>query len=155
MTPKEIKPDLVPLEPIAICGMSVRLPGGLHTPQQLWDLLVAKGDARGKVPKSRYDASAYYSDTQKPGSIKTEYGYFLDESIDIASVDTSFFSMGKLEVERMDPQQRQMLEVPGSAWKMLEKRTGKDDQLAVTWAALVKISLNFTAKKPSSMASIE
>ncbi|CAG8903343.1 unnamed protein product [Penicillium egyptiacum] len=111
MSPEEIKPNLVPPEPIAICGMSVRLPGGLHTPQQLWDFLVAKGDARGKVPKSRYNASAYYSDTQKPGSIKTEYGYFLDESVDIASVDTSFFTMGKLEVERMDPQQRQMLEV--------------------------------------------
>ncbi|KAJ6183837.1 hypothetical protein N7519_005138 [Penicillium mononematosum] len=111
MTPEEIKPNLVPPEPIAICGMSVRLPGGLHTPQQLWDFLIAKGDARGKVPKSRYNASTYYSDTQKPGSIKTEYGYFLDESIDIASVDTSFFTMGKLEVERMDPQQRQMLEV--------------------------------------------
>ncbi|CAG8118103.1 unnamed protein product [Penicillium nalgiovense] len=45
--------------------------------------------------------------------------------------------------------------LPGSAWKILEKRTGKDDQLAVTWAALVKIGLNFTAKKPSSMASID
>lgn len=98
-------------EPIAICGMSVRLPGGIHSPQQLWDFLLAKKDARGQVPKSRYNASAYYSETPKPGSIKTEYGYFLDESIDIASVDTSFFTMGKLEVERMDPQQRQMLEV--------------------------------------------
>lgn len=111
MTPESIKPKLIPPAPIAICGMSVRLPGGLHTPQQLWDFLVAKGDARGQVPKSRYNASTYYSETQKPGSIKTEYGYFLDESIDIASVDTSFFTMGKLEVERMDPQQRQMLEV--------------------------------------------
>lgn len=111
MIPEAIKPKLIPPAPIAICGMSVRLPGGLHTPKQLWDFLVAKGDARGEVPKSRYNASAYYSETQKPGSIKTEYGYFLDESIDIASVDTSFFTMGKLEVERMDPHQRQMLEV--------------------------------------------
>ncbi|KAJ5965134.1 uncharacterized protein N7479_005010 [Penicillium vulpinum] len=111
MTSDAIEPKLVPPEPIAICGMSVRLPGGLHTPQQLWDFLIAKGDARGQVPKSRYNASAYYSDPQKPSSIKTEYGYFLDESIDIASMDTSFFTMGKLEVSRMDPQQRQMLEV--------------------------------------------
>jgi hypothetical protein len=98
-------------KPIAICGMSIRLPGGLHSPQQLWDFLVAKGDARGPVPKSRYNATAYYSDIAKPGSINTEYGYFLDESIDIATVDTSFFTVGKSEVERMDPQQRQMLEV--------------------------------------------
>ncbi|OQE44310.1 hypothetical protein PENCOP_c002G00914 [Penicillium coprophilum] len=111
MTLEVIKPKVAPLDPIAICGMSVRLPGGLHTPQQLWDFLVAKGDARGQVPKSRYNASAYHSKMQKPGSIKTEYGYFLDESIDIASIDTSFFTMGKLEAERMDPHQRQMLEV--------------------------------------------
>ncbi|CAG7555684.1 unnamed protein product [Fusarium equiseti] len=103
--------DLPAAEPIAICGMSVRLPGGLHTPQELWKFLVEKGDARGPVPKSRYNASAYYSETMKPGTVKTEYGYFLDESIDIASVDTSFFTMRKAEVERADPQQRQMLEV--------------------------------------------
>lgn len=98
-------------KPIAICGMSVRLPGGLHSPQQLWDFLVAKGDARGPVPKSRYNASAYYSEMPKPGGINTGHGYFLDGSIDLATVDTSFFTMGKSEVERMDPQQRQMLEV--------------------------------------------
>lgn len=39
------------VEPIAICGMAIRLPGGLHTPQQFWDFLVAKGDARGRVPE--------------------------------------------------------------------------------------------------------
>ncbi|KAJ5761957.1 Acyl transferase/acyl hydrolase/lysophospholipase [Penicillium nucicola] len=99
------------LEPIAICGMSVRLPGGLHSPQQLWDFLVAKGDAHGPVPKSRYNASAYFSEEVIPSRTKTEYGYFLDESIDLASVDTSFLTMGKSEVERMDPSQRQMLEV--------------------------------------------
>ncbi|KGO55930.1 Acyl transferase/acyl hydrolase/lysophospholipase [Penicillium expansum] len=98
-------------EPIAICGMSVRLPGGLHSPQQLWDFLIAKGDARGPVPKSRYNASGYNSEIPKPGSIKTKHGYFLDDSIDLASIDTSFFSMAKVDVERMDPHQRQMLEV--------------------------------------------
>ncbi|GAQ45906.1 polyketide synthase [Aspergillus niger] len=97
--------------PIAICGMSVRLPGGLHSPQELWDFLISKGDARGPVPKSRYNSGAHYSEKSKPGTIKTEYGYFLDESVDISAIDTSFFNMGKAEVERADPQQRQMLEV--------------------------------------------
>ncbi|KAJ5263648.1 Acyl transferase/acyl hydrolase/lysophospholipase [Penicillium angulare] len=97
--------------PIAICGMSVRLPGGIHSPQQLWDFLLDKRDARGPVPKARYNLSAYFSNTTKPNTTKTENGYFLDESIDIASIDTSLFNMGKAEVERMDPHQRQMLEV--------------------------------------------
>ncbi|KAL3607011.1 polyketide synthase pks11 [Fusarium poae] len=103
--------NTLPAEPIAICGMSVRLPGGLHSPQDFWEFLVSKGDARGPVPESRYNASSYWSETMKPGTVKTQYGYFLDESIDIASVDTSFFTMRKAEVERADPQQRQMLEV--------------------------------------------
>lgn len=97
--------------PIAICGMSVRLPGGLHSPQELWDFLITKGDARGPVPESRYSVSAYFSDRPKPTTVSTEYGYFLDKSIDLSTVDTSFFNMSKTEVERTDPQQRQMLEV--------------------------------------------
>ncbi|XRM46506.1 hypothetical protein ABZX51_009537 [Aspergillus tubingensis] len=97
--------------PIAICGMSVRLPGGLHSPQELWDFLVSKGDARGPVPKSRYSTAAHYSERSKPSTVNTEYGYFLDESIDLSAVDTSFFNMRKAEVERLDPQQRQILEV--------------------------------------------
>ena len=97
--------------PIAICGMSVRLPGGLHSPQELWDFLISKGDARGPVPNSRYNVAAYFSERPKPSTVKTEYGYFLDESIDISTIDTSFFNLRKAEVERVDPQQRQMLEV--------------------------------------------
>ncbi|KAJ5644819.1 polyketide synthase [Penicillium longicatenatum] len=102
-------PKIAPPDPIAICGMAVRLPGGLHSPQQLWEFLIAKGDARIPIPKSRYNASAYHSKTAKPGTVKTEYGYFLD--VDPASIDTSFFSMNKVEIERADPHQRQMLEV--------------------------------------------
>ncbi|KPM35703.1 Lovastatin diketide synthase LovF [Neonectria ditissima] len=97
--------------PIAICGMACRLPGGLHTPQQLWEFLVAKGDARTRVPESRYNVDAYYSPHVKPGSVKSEYGYFLDESVNLGSIDGSFFNLGRTEAERADPHQRQMLEV--------------------------------------------
>lgn len=97
--------------PIAICGMALRLPGGSSTPQQLWDFLVAKGDARSKVPQSRYNAAAFHSTSGKPASVGTEYGYFLDETNDLGALDTSFFSMSRTEVERADPQQRLMLEV--------------------------------------------
>ncbi|KAL8927686.1 MAG: hypothetical protein Q9172_001246 [Xanthocarpia lactea] len=95
--------------PIAICGMAFRLPAGLSTSQQLWDFLYNKCDARGKVPESRYNVSAFYDPQGKPGSVITDHGYFLDD--DIACLDTSFFSMARMEVERLDPQQRLMLEV--------------------------------------------
>ncbi|KAI8177403.1 Highly reducing polyketide synthase FUM1 [Colletotrichum sp. SAR 10_75] len=98
-------------EPIAICGMALRLPGGIATPEQFWDFLVNKRDARGPVPDSRFNVSSYYSESGKPGHMKTQYGYFLDESVDLAALDTTFFRMPKTEVERADPQQRLLLEL--------------------------------------------
>lgn len=94
--------------PIAICGMALRLPAGLKTPQQLWEFLLAGGDARGRVPSSRYNVAAFHDSTGKHGTVITEYGYFLNE--DIGALDTSFFSMPRMEVERTDPQQRLMLQ---------------------------------------------
>ena len=95
--------------PVAVCGMAVRLPAGLNTPQKMWDYLLTKGDARSKVPPSRYNVSAFYNSSGKPGTVITEHGYFLDGNID--HLDTSFFTMTRTEVERLDPQQRLMLEV--------------------------------------------
>ncbi|KAK3317264.1 putative polyketide synthase [Cercophora scortea] len=103
--------------PIAICGMACRLPGGVASPDELWDFLLAKKDGRCRVPESRYNIDAYYSDTKKPGTVSTEYGYFLDESVDVGALDMSFFTMARTEVERADPQQRLMLEVAREAFE--------------------------------------
>ncbi|GKZ38794.1 type I Iterative Polyketide synthase (PKS) [Aspergillus brasiliensis] len=100
-----------PFSPIAICGMALRLPGGLGSPQDLWDFLLAKGDARSRVPESRYNVSAFHSPSKRPGTVVTEYGYFLDESIQLGALDASRFSLSRAELEAADPQQRQMLEV--------------------------------------------
>ncbi|CEJ86639.1 hypothetical protein VHEMI04162 [[Torrubiella] hemipterigena] len=97
--------------PIAICGMACRLPGGIASPEQLWEFLLEGGDARTRVPKSRFNIDAYHSSTKKPGATITEYGYFLDEDVDIGALDISFFSMPRNEVARLDPQQRLLLEV--------------------------------------------
>lgn len=101
----------VPFLPIAICGMACRLPGGVHSPSELWSFLKAGGDARGPVPSSRYNVSASYSPDKKPGSIITREGYFLDETYDLAALDTTVFSITSNEVETLDPQQRMLLEV--------------------------------------------
>ncbi|KAJ9386802.1 hypothetical protein DTO063F5_3460 [Paecilomyces variotii] len=103
--------------PIAICGMACRLPGGLTTPEELWDFLIAKKDGRCRVPESRYNIDSYYSNTKKPGTVSTEYGYFLDENVDLGALDMSFFTMTRTEVERADPQQRLMLEVAREAFE--------------------------------------
>lgn len=93
---------------IAICGIALRLPAGVKTPQQLWEFLLDGGDARGRVPPTRYNIEAFHDAHGKPGTVITQYGYFLEE--DISTLDTSFFSMPRMEVERTDPQQRLMLE---------------------------------------------
>lgn len=97
--------------PIAICGMALRLPGGLGTPQQLWDFLLAKGDARSVVPESRYNISSYHSTSGRPGSVTTKYGYFLNDDVSLGAFDTSRFTLSRAELEGADPQLRRMLEV--------------------------------------------
>ncbi|CAI7598432.1 unnamed protein product [Penicillium palitans] len=105
------KPTNASFEPVAICGMACRLPGGIRSPKNLWKFLVEGRDGRGLVPKTRFNMDAYYSATKKPATSITKHGYFLDESVDLGALDTSFFSMTKTEVEWLDPQQRIMLEV--------------------------------------------
>ncbi|KAF4958908.1 hypothetical protein FSARC_10906 [Fusarium sarcochroum] len=97
-------------EPIAICGMACRLPGGISSPNDLWEFLLEGGDARGRVPPTRFNIDGYYA-AHKTGSANSQYGYFLDESVDLAGLDTSFYSMSRRDVEWLDPQQRMMLEV--------------------------------------------
>lgn len=98
-------------EPIAIVGMAMRLPGGIHNSTDLWKFLVNKGDARTSIPASRYNIDAFHSASGAPGTIKTKHGYFLAESDGLDHIDASFFSMSKAEVEKLDPQQRMLLEV--------------------------------------------
>ena len=95
--------------PIAVCGLAMRLPGGIRDANGLWDLLINGQDARGLIPEDRYSPQGFDGKLGKKGAIKTQHGYFLDE--DLASLDSSFFSMTSEELSKTDPQQRQILEV--------------------------------------------
>lgn len=96
--------------PVAICGMGLRLPKGIHSDAALYEFLINKGDARSLVGNSRYNSDAYYRPDARPGSVISEYGYFLDD-VDLSKFDLSMFSMSPAEVERLDPNQRLLLEV--------------------------------------------
>ncbi|KAG8162941.1 hypothetical protein KVR01_007419 [Diaporthe batatas] len=95
--------------PIAICGMAMRLPGGIHDDKALWEVLYNGKDMRVTIPEDRYNAKAFSSGLGKKGAIETQHGYFLTD--DLSCLDASFFSMTKSDLERTDPQQRQILEV--------------------------------------------
>ena len=97
------------VEPVAIVGMAMRLPGGIHNADDFWDLLINKRNGQCRVPKDRYNIDAWYG-PGKSGHVGTQHGYFL-EDLDLSHIDASFWSMTKQEAELMDPQQRLILEV--------------------------------------------
>ncbi|OCK74548.1 putative polyketide synthase [Lepidopterella palustris CBS 459.81] len=99
--------------PVAICGMGLRLPGGIRSDADLFDFLVNKGDARSIVPDDRFNIESYYDPNARPGFIGTKYGYFLHE--DLSQFDTSMFGMIAAEVTQLDPAQRLLLEVTREA----------------------------------------
>ena len=104
-------------EPIAVMGMGCRFPGGVNNPDQYWDLLEQGRSGIVAVPAQRWDAEAFYTDDHTvPGTICNREGGFLtgwqpDE------FDAEFFGISPREAERIDPQQRLVLEI---AWEALE-----------------------------------
>jgi len=76
----------------------------------LWELLIQERSTQSSIPKSRFNADAFYHpNLERPGSITTAGGYFLDE--DIRAFDNEFFGIHNLEAAYMDPEQRKLLEV--------------------------------------------
>ncbi len=94
--------DTMPIVPVAVCGMAMRLPGGIASEEQIWDFLVNKRSARDAVPQDRYNAAAFHD--------RDRYGYFLHD-IDLQKFDASLFSITRSELECLDPQVRLMLEL--------------------------------------------
>jgi acyl transferase domain-containing protein len=106
---QNIQVESTTVSDIAICGIGLRLPGGIRNCEDYWNLLYNGLDARGPVPSSRYNSGGFDDSLGGSNAIKFKHGYFLDE--DLSCLDTSFFTMAKGEVDRVDPQQRLLLEV--------------------------------------------
>ncbi|KAI8956900.1 hypothetical protein F5Y11DRAFT_125320 [Daldinia sp. FL1419] len=95
--------------PIAICGLGLRLSGGIRNADDFWELLVNGRDARTPVPGSRYNAQGFDGSLDGKERIETKFGYYLED--DLSQFDPSLFSMTQRELERCDPQQRLLLQV--------------------------------------------
>ncbi|MEV0281754.1 type I polyketide synthase, partial [Streptomyces sp. NPDC050610] len=97
-------------EPIAVVSMSCRFPGGVRTPDDLWELLAAGRDTVTGLPADR----GWPTTDLAAGGVPAQ-GAFL---ADAADFDAEFFGISPREAVAMDPQQRLLLT---TAWEAVEQ----------------------------------
>ncbi|KAI0444727.1 polyketide synthase [Xylaria telfairii] len=131
-------------ESIAVVSMGCRLPGGVVTPEDFWQLLQSGGDAIVDVPKNRWDADKLYNaDPDVDGTSYCRRGGFLDS---VYSYDSSFFGISPREAQSMDPTHYLMLEL---CWEVFERAGYTRDQLSgTTTGVFIGVSNNGATNNP-------
>src|SRR6476620_2504182 len=105
--------------------MACRLPGGIDSPEQLWEALIEGEDLVTEIPADRWDVDDHYDpEPGVPGRSPCKWGAFLD---DVAGFDSDFFGISEREATAMDPQHRLLLE---TSWEAMEHAGFSPEALA-------------------------
>ncbi|MFE4663514.1 type I polyketide synthase [Streptomyces sp. NPDC056716] len=125
-------------EPIAVVAMGCHFPGGIDSPEELWQLLAEGGEVVGDFPDDRgWDLATLFAGeageagetggggipVSRPGTSTTRHGAFL---ADPGAFDADFFGISPREALALDPQQRLLLE---TAWETFERAGIRPDSL--------------------------
>lgn len=100
-------------EAIAIVGVGCKLPGELTSIEDLWDVVINKKEVISEIDKNRFDnIDALVNKNRGVGKIVTKRGGFIK---DIEYFDANFFQISPKEADKLDPQQRFLLETSFNA----------------------------------------
>jgi len=109
--PAVAAPARVADDPIVVVGIGCRFPGGVSTPQELWELLA---DGRDGISAFPTDRGWHLTEVARERGYTAEGGFVPDA----AGFDAGFFGIAQNEALAMDPQQRLLLE---TSWEALER----------------------------------